>query len=845
MTNVIRKWSSGAVLMGGLSLLAPNAALSQTQQEDERTASRRVIDELIVTATRREASLQDVPVSVGVVTGEQIRELSLQNLDQLSAYVPGLVVTEGGEQTGISIRGFGAGLNFGFDQSVGLFIDGIYAGRERQFRGHFLDVSRVEVLRGPQATLFGKNTISGAIILTTGQPSHEFGLDLFGEATGKTGRQNYQAVMTGGITDNLAARLAVRFSDEEGYMRNSFTGREEEQQRDWIARASFLWTPTDDLTVRTNLERSEYERSGRSFHVSNVSGLAVGKPTATGGDVLLNAQLPTYLRYDPNFTYRVKSRSSKQLETADVTSTNAVVRIEYALPGGGTIASVTGYSGFESDDQRDVDWTPTNFLFEPIEQEFDQWSQEFQLTSAIGDRLDYIVGVHAFRNDFYVNRRTDINIEPYLGVPAFSDVIWGQPADVWMRGTMRFLDQQTTSWSTYGSATYDFTDQWALTAGLRYNWERKEADDRVFLSHFGRTDFLDLHPSVVDFMVATPSILGAATPAAVAAREQLIALATAAGGDNLKIAAVCGSFATSQCGEMQGIVKNSRRGSGKATESDWSPEVTLAYDYSSNTLFYGKVTRGHKGGGFNSNATGQNVDPTFEPEQVTGYELGGKLRLFGGIANVNLSLFRLDFENLQVSVWTGNNFDVGNAGKARSQGLEADGTWLITDRLQVNGSAIWLDARYRDFDNAACSIPQLTFGAPGCRAVVVPSGATVMMQDLTGNRFAPTLSGNVGMGYIADLPQNLELLLRADAVHSGRQRNPRDRTIEQGSRTLLDMGATLRPIGAPQWSVGMLVQNATDKSFYWYEFEAPSQAGTRIGFPGPPRRFTLRASYHL
>jgi iron complex outermembrane recepter protein len=847
-----------ALLCGGL--LLPGLALSQQERDEEEQSQteadrsqpavtqRRVIDELTVTATRREASLQDVPVSVGVVTGEQIRELSLQNLDQLSAYVPGLSVQEGGEQTGISIRGFGAGLNFGFDQSVGLFIDGIYAGRERQFRGAFLDVSNVEVLRGPQATLFGKNTISGAIIVTTGQPSHEFGLDLFAEATSVIGRQNYQAVLTGGLTDDLAGRLAVRFSDEQGYMRNTFTGEREEQQQDWIARGTLLWTPTDNVSVRTKLERSEYERSGRGFNVSAVSGLAVGRPLATGADVEVNSQLTTYLAYDPNFSVDHLRRSSKQLETADVTSTNAVVTIDYTLPGGGTLRSVTGYSGYESDDQRDVDWTPTNFLYEPIRQEFDQWSQEFQFVSAVGPEFDYILGIHAFRNDFYVDRRTDINIEPYLinfGVEPFSDVIFGEPADVWMRGTMRFLDQQTTSWSGYGSGTYRFNDQWALTAGLRYNWERKEADDRVFLSHFGRHEFLDLHPSVIDFFQSTPLILGLATPEAVAARGELIALAEAAGGDNLKIAAVCGSIAVGQCGQMQGIVQNSRRGSGSATEADWSPEVTLAYDVSPDAMFYGKVTRGHKGGGFNSNATGQDVDPTFEPEQVTGYELGGKLRLLDGAANLNFSIFRLDFDNLQVSVWTGNNFDVGNAGKARSQGLEIDGRWLLTDRLQVNGSAIWLDARYRDFDNAACSVPQLAFGEPGCRTETLPDGGILRVQDLTGKRFAATLSGNVGVGYVADLPYDLEVLLRADAVYNARQRNPRDPTIEQGSRTLVDLGATLRPAGLGSWSLGFLVQNATDREFYWYEFEAPSQTGTRIGFPGPPRRFTLRASYHM
>jgi iron complex outermembrane recepter protein len=842
---MIRKWSSCAVLAGGLALLMPGIALSQqSEEEEEEPATRRVIDELIVTATRREATLQDVPVSVGVVTGEQIRELSLQNLDQLSAYVPGLSVTEGGEQTGISIRGFGAGLNFGFDQSVGLFIDGIYAGRERQFRGHFLDVSRVEVLRGPQATLFGKNTISGAIIVTTGQPSHEFGLDLMGEATGRIGRQNYQAVITGGITDNLAGRLALRYSDQDGYMRNTFTGDKEEQQEDWIARATFLWTPTDDLTVRTKLERSQFDRTGRNFHVSNVSGFEVGKPQADGTDVAVASRLSTYEAYDPDFTYRVKSRSSKQEETADVTSTNAVVKVEYELPGGHTIISTTGFSAFESEDQRDVDWTPTNFLYEPITQDFDQWSQEFQFVSEVGEKFDYLVGVHGFRNNFYVDRRTDIHIEPFLlifGVEPFSETIFGGPAAAWARAQLRFLDQETTSWSSFGSATYRFNEQWSLTGGLRYNWEKKEADDRYFLAEFGTTRFLEFDQSVIDFILGSGGVNFSVDADA---RAELIAVAAAAGGDAQIIVNTC-TFAASQCNALAGITRIGRDAGGSVKETDWSPELTLAYDYNPNAMFYGKFTRGHKGGGFNSQATGQDTDPTFQDETVTGYELGGKLRLLDGIASLNFSVFRLDFDNLQTSVWTGTEFDVKNAGKARSQGLELDGNWLVTDRLQLITSFIWLDARYIDFDNAACSVPQMSFGAPGCVHFNQVTNMGAGLQDLSGKRFSATFSGNAGIGYIADLPNNLELLLRADAVHTGKGRNPRDPTINQGSRTLVDVGATLRPVGARNWSVGMLVQNATDKSFYFYEFEAPAQAGTRIGFPGPPRRFTVRASYHL
>ena len=785
--------------LSGASLLVPPVASAEE-------AGRRVIEEITVTATRREESLQDVPVSVGVVTGEMIRELSLQNLDELSSYVPGLTVREGGEQTGISIRGFGAGLNFGFDQSVGLFIDGIYAGRERQFRGHFLDVNAVEVLRGPQATLFGKNTISGAVVITTGKPTQEFEADFRGEATSVIDRRQAEAVVNVPLTDTLASRVALRWSDQDGYVENTFTGEDEEQQEDWIGRVSFLWEPTENLSVLAKLERSEVERVGRYFNVSDVRGLAVGRPTATGADVGLAAQLSSYVAYDPEFRWGSHSKTSKQQETEDIESNNAVLRLDYETAGGHTLTSITGYSGYESEDQRDVDWSPTNFLFEPITQDFDQWSQEFQFISQVGEKFDYLLGAHLFSNDFYVDRRTDVDINVFLlpfGVPPFDPMPFG---GIWRYAQLRFLAQETDSMSAYGQGTYHLTPNWHLTLGLRWNREEKFAEDRFNLSEFGTTRFLD--------------------PVNNPADAQLIA----------QVASVLPA-------NINGILLDSRQGKGSVEERDWSPEATLAWDYNDDMMFYGKVTRGHKGGGFNSATTGQSAeDFEFENETVTGYELGGKLQLADGIARVNFALFRQDFIDLQTSVWVGDGFDVGNAGEARSQGLEMDGTWLIGERLQLNGSFIWLDARFIESEGNACSIPQRNFPNPVPGCVEDPPGT--FLQDLSGKRFAPTFQGNAGIGYVAPIGSSLELLLRGDVVYSGEQENPRDPTIAQGARTLVDLSATLRPLDQ-RWSVGLLVQNAGDSEFHWYEFEAPAQIGTRIGFPGPPRRFSLRASYHM
>lgn len=817
-----------AMAVPALAQEADDAAAAQAERansgetDNEDTTGKRVLDSVVVKATRRETVLQDVPVSVSVVTGDDIRELALQNLDQLSSYVPDLTISEGGEQTSIAIRGFGSGLNFGFDQSVGMFIDGIYAGRERQFRTAFLDIGAVEVLRGPQAALFGKNTTAGAIIITTGQPTQDYSADLYAQYTSEVDLRYTQAILNGGITDNLAARLAVRYSNADGFMTNTFTGESEEQEEDSALRLTLLWTPTDKLTIRTKLEGSHYERDGRAFNISQVSGFETGRPRidANGNpvDTDITSRLSTYLAYDPNFEYDNLTQNSKQKETAKVNSKNLAVKVDYELPGDFTLTSITGYSAYDSEDERDVDWTPTNFLFEPITQDFSQYSQEFQLLSPSDRRFEYMLGAHAFKNSFYVDRRTDVDINVFLlpfGAVPFDPAPFGGRADIWQFANLRYLDQDTKSYSIYGSGTFHFDDSWSVTGGLRYNKEEKTSTDRLYLSEFGRTRFLDPDNNPDD-------------------AAQIAAIAAVLGGD------ISRSLLQARVGEKQTL-----------TEDDWSPELTLSYKLSEDASFYGRVTEGHKGGGFNAQVTGSTGARTFEPEKVRAYELGGKLRLLDDTASLNFALFRQDYDNLQTSVWNGEFFDVGNAGTARSQGLEADGKWLIGERLELNGSVAWIDARYVKDTTSSCSISQRYFGAPGCDVILLPDDpnapipTTPNAQDLVGKRFAPTISATFGAGYVVSLGDSLEVLLRGDGVHYGRNHSAagaQDPSVIQDAKTLFDVGATLRPVDS-NWSLGFLVQNATDVEAYWYEFEAPGpQIGTRVGLPVAPRRFTIRGS---
>ena len=766
-------------------------------------------EEIIVTATKRASPLESVPVAVSVVSGETIESLNITNLSQLSRQTPSLAVTEGGEQTGVSIRGFSAGLNFGFDPSVGLFVDGIYAGRERQFRGTFLDVSRIEVLRGPQAALFGKNTSAGAVLITTGQPVNRFEFANRAEWTPRSNRFAYEGVLNVPVSDTLATRLAVRLSKEDGFFRNTLTGDREEQQRDVIVRGTALWKPTDRLSVRLKAEYSDYKRIGRAFQVSQVSGIAVGRPlltTVSQGqsttptvpwaqgeaprpiaaafrDVGAAARLSTYLSYDPLFEYGKNYTNSKQRETARVHAKNAALEINYDL-GSATLTSVTGYSAYDSDDGRDVDWNPTTFLFQPITQDYKQYSEELRVTSETGGKFDYLVGVYLLRQEFFVDRQTDVDINLFFGSVGNPDRRYA---------TLARFKQDTDSAAIFAQGTFNFTDRLHLTVGGRLSYEKKNIDDFLDYARFGTK--IPLDPN---------------NPADVA----LLVTARA--------------FAP-------GLVGQRHANSAERSETNFTPEARLAFDLDGGGLVYASVAKGVRSGGFNSGSVSPTeADLEFGAEKTTGYEVGTKLVLFDRRVRLNLAAFYQTFKDLQTSVYTGESFDLRNAGKARSMGIEGDLSIRASSRLNLSAGFLLLRSKFIENTNVACNITQQYFGQAGC--VRFGNG---FVQDLSGARYGPRFNGQAGANYTLPLSDSLELDTYASLTYRGTSRGGNDPDVDQPSTTTIDVGVTLGRIDK-RWYAGVLLENATNVQHYFFQFEAPAQVGTRIGFLQSPRRVSMR-----
>lgn len=234
------------------------------------TTSAQTLEEVVVTAQKKLENLQDVPTSVGLVDGSDLDRLGLQSMEEISGYIPNFSLQETSSGNTIVIRGVASGTNRGFEQAVGLFVDGVYGGRNKQFSAPFFDLERVEVLRGPQGVLFGKNTIAGAVNVITARPHDEFEVSLDGQLETEFGSERLSMTVNAPLTENLAARFAYRNGNSDtGFLDNSFTGRDERAKDTEIARLSFSWDNGGPLSAFAKYEYSELEQKGTAFQLIN------------------------------------------------------------------------------------------------------------------------------------------------------------------------------------------------------------------------------------------------------------------------------------------------------------------------------------------------------------------------------------------------------------------------------------------------------------------------------------------------------------------------------------------------------------------------------------------------
>ena len=390
-----------------------------------------VLEEVVVTAQKRAESLQDVPISMSVVDGGALNDMGVKDFTEFKDQVPNFYVQDTPGNQSIYIRGVGSNPGaLSFEQTVGLFVDGVYGGHGRQFQNPFLDIGHVEVLRGPQGALVGKNTSAGAVNVTTNKPSDEL------EASIKAGYEfeadafNTTAIVSGPFSDTVRGRLVVDYIDSDGFMENTFLRTDEVKKKAHTIRGVLAWDATDAMEVVLKAETAKVDLDGFMFETRSDS---------------------SDIKYQRTTDGRGGSSTNLQQDYDNTNTDNYVLTVNYDLDGY-TITSITGYSAYDYDKFLDADFTPAPIFISTFAEDFDQLSQEFRLVSPMGDKFDYVAGVYWHTNDLELTQTTN-------SARGFS---------------LRPYQQDNEALSFYGQGNYQLSDSVRASLSLRWSNERKD-----------------------------------------------------------------------------------------------------------------------------------------------------------------------------------------------------------------------------------------------------------------------------------------------------------------------------------------------------------------------------------
>ena len=454
---------------------AATAALllfSQTASAQEETAKKKLqLEEVVVTAQKRAESLGDVPVSVTALAGDKLADAGIVDLSALSEYTPNFKMVEGGLIPNVYMRGVGSGSNQGFELSVGIFSDGVHLGRPHQTRAAFLDLERLEVLRGPQSILFGKNAIAGALSLVSARPGEELEWSISGQKGIVEDSSEITGMISTPITDTFGVRLALRQREFEGTMYNNVQQRNEPGVDEVAGRLLFAWDPGDWMQSTLKLEGSKRQQHGRELETTHASALT----TCSGEDVRHNSIRETDAR-----------------EEAVIDSYNATLNLDFPFEAG-TLTSVTAFSGFDSEDIFDADsstWNTSTFL---NLEKYDQISQEFRWTSPTGGFFEYITGIFYQTGETSYNETADLRVrnaalQDAPGTLADPDGCAIDTAILVEADLERQFGLDGDAWSVFAQFTFNLTERLRSTVGLRYVKENKEGFRNFYIYQVGTTD---------------------------------------------------------------------------------------------------------------------------------------------------------------------------------------------------------------------------------------------------------------------------------------------------------------------------------------------------------------------
>lgn len=765
----------------------------------------RQIDEIFVEAQKRTQSLQDVPIAVTAISGVELEKSETNTITDLAETVPGFTVNENNRpatSTSIAIRGIGtAGNDAALEGSVGLFVNGVYRPRSGMGLGDLVDIDSLEILRGPQGTLFGKNTSAGAVVLKTKDPvMGEF--EGFGEVTlGNFGLQKYSgAVNFGGET--FAVRVSGQLHDRDGYIEDSVTGATyNDRDRAYIL-AKALWQPSDRISFLLSVDHANNEDSCcQSVRLSNPNSPVVGLFAA-----LAAGSGATYpVSPDPtSYTTSVNDGGPN----GKIEDRGLSLEANFDL-GGVELTSITSKRKFDSFTFNDVDFSGADLVTQDVVLNVDSFTQELRLNGSfdgIAGGVDWLVGGFYATDDFEsgADANTGADLAPFFTVafgnnPALGG-LYAEQTDAFGAS----VDATAETFALFTHNIISLSDKLDLTLGLRYTDETKKTDQETFFNH---------------------------------------------GVANLPFAGLGLPFSPQHSYDLT------------FKDDAFSGTASLGYSVSDDVRVYASYNRGFKSGGhvFGRDAAGplyspnpvqcptgsvafpgvpgalpvifncDPLDPTFDSETVDSYELGFRSKLLDRTLQLNVTAFLSEFDDYQLNNFDGFAFRVDNAGSATTKGVEVETLWLTPlEGLTLQGAVSYIDATFGD------EVGSLAAGEP------------IVGGEPIGD--SPKWSGTVGASYEAQLSEgitgnlNASYSFRGETFTSTRVTSAGGELIIPGRESLNANAGLQFPHGI---GVSVFCRNCLDDDEVVFAFNSVAQSGSKDSFLRAPREYgvSLRKTF--
>ena len=723
--------------------------------------AQQALEEIVVTAERREAGLQDTPLSVVAFSSERLDELGINDPQAMADFTPNVSIGDGTGRgsggTSVSIRGVNeARVSPVLDPAVGIYVDDVYYGRPQTAFLRLLDVERVEVLRGPQGTLFGKNSVGGAIRYVTRKPDFDSVNGYVKVAAGDYDRGEIKGAVNMPLTDRAALRLTAAKLTRDGYVERLSDGVNLGNEDTLFGMAQLRFQPSDNLDINFRLDYTERDTDDGPtkvidyYRFNNTTDTTPGGPTSASPGSAATAAWNGYWGstprvYDPAIPaslYQVEG--SGRIPELESESFGAGIDLTWTVSDTLSVRSITGYRTVDEFTSRDPDdqanaWT---FFDDIAEEGVDFWSQEFQLNgSGFDERLNWVGGV------FYSVE------EPYRR--EIEDRDSRSPTQ---RGMLILNDdalQETRSLGIYFQGTVGLTDKLDLTLGLRYT-----EDDKTYnISQVATWDSA-LAQEAIDLGLApqTPPDYNGCDPSV---QPSCVSVAPLSGGD---------------------------------TFDAFTPRIALQYQFTDDVMAYASASKGFKSGGTNDSVA--DIDTPFEPEELWAYESGMRSEFFDGRARLNATYYYSDYSDKQITVTTSPNCVnrcTTNVGEATISGIEIDAMALVTDQFLLRAGLGTIDAEWDSIDNPSAGVSLIS-------------------------RFAraPELSYTLGGRYTVDLASTAQIIATADYAYTDEQNSsPQDSTtifIQDYSLLTLRL-AYVAPDA--RWQASLFCTNCADEEYYF------------------------------